>query len=690
MNVLVYEGRGTTPGSVRHVVDSLRMFLEPYYAVSTVTSKTLEQEPWMGKAAVLVFPGGRDLPYVADCKRIIPKIRNFVQNYGGTYIGFCAGGYFGSSRVEFAKGDPNLEVVGNRDLKFYPGITRGPVFGSFEYNSEQGAKAVKLELEDGSEFYTYYNGGSCFVDANKYENVKVLAHYGDKPSIPFTDDPASTAKNAAAVVLCKIGKGQALLTGPHPEFSPKILERSEDEKLQKEIIGILKENEEARLRFMKHILAQAGLKVNDFPNSGRPSHLTPMLLGVNSNSNSGLVQEFTRNIENNINDFIVSDGHTQIECESDTFMIYNGYDNFFDAAKLLTEYEDIEKSPKAILFPDDNGTIPPREFSGDFDFDVYYKHLNPNNTLGSLLLYGEIVTSTSTILNNNKKILQCIPDNSMLHVGSIQLSGRGRGNNVWVNPRGVCASTAVLNLPTTSPRTGNPLSVVFIQYLAMLAYCKAIRSYAPGYEDLPVRIKWPNDLYAVDPKYYYNNNLKFLSSGFSNRQIPLSDIEPAYVKISGLLVNTNFINGQYSLLVGCGLNVYSDAPTTSLKMWIDILNKEREIARLDPLPPIQVEKLLALYMNNLQVILANFIDHGAKVVLPEYYRLWLHTDQIVTLSDHNNVRAIVKGITQDYGMLIAHELVSGSDTQTTGNVYHLQPDGNSFDIFRGLIAKKAT
>ena len=125
-------------------------------------------------------------------------------------------------------------------------------------------------------------------------------------------------------------------------------------------------------------------------------------------------------------------------------------------------------------------------------------------------------------------------------------------------------------------------------------------------------------------------------------------------------------------------------------MWIDILNKEREIARLDPLPPIQVEKLLALYMNNLQVILANFIDHGAKVVLPEYYRLWLHTDQIVTLSDHNNVRAIVKGITQDYGMLIAHELVSGSDTQTTGNVYHLQPDGNSFDIFRGLIAKKAT
>lgn len=690
MNVLVYEGRGTTPGSVRHVVESLRMFLEPYYAVSTVTIRTLEQEPWMGKAAAIVFPGGRDLPYVADCKRVIPKIRKFVNHYGGTYIGFCAGGYFGSSRCEFAKGDPVMEVVGDRELKFFPGITRGPVFGTFEYNSELGARAAKILVNGGTEFCTYYNGGSCFVDADMYDNVEVLARYGDQASIQFSDNPASKATHAAAVVLCRVGKGKALLTGPHPEFTPRLLEKNGDEKIQKEILGILEQNEPKRLEFMKKILTAAGLKCNDSPGSGRPSHLTPLLLGAKPGSKNELVSAFEANLENVIENYETREDHGEFDGTVDRFLLYKGYRENFEKVNSLLSKEDPEDSPKAVIFPSDDDSLPPREISGDFDFKRYFEHLNPENSLGSLLLYGEVLTSTSTLLNNNKVLLQSIPDNSMLFVGSIQLAGRGRGNNVWVNPRGVCASTAVLNLPMVSPKTGNNISVVFVQYLAMLAYCKAIRGYAPGYEDIPVRIKWPNDLYALDPKYYKEKNLRLLNTGFDHQQVPLTDIEPAYVKISGLLVNTNFVNNKYSLLLGCGLNVSSEAPTTSLKSWIDILNKEREQARLEPLPYVKTEKLLALYMNNLQVILENFVDYGAKVVLPEYYQFWLHTNQIVTLSDHNDSRAILKGITDDYGMLIAHELAPGSDIQTTGNVFHLQPDGNSFDIFKGLISKKAT
>lgn len=94
-------------------------------------------------------------------------------------------------------------------------------------------------------------------------------------------------------------------------------------------------------------------------------------------------------------------------------------------------------------------------------------------------------------------------------------------------------------------------------------------------------------------------------------------------------------------------------------------------------------------MNNLDVFLKNFIDYGATVILPQYYRYWLHTGQIVTLVDHFNARAKITGITDDYGLLIAKELVPGSDSQFTGTIYHLQPDGNTFDIFRGLISKKA-
>ena len=35
----------------------------------------------------------------------------------------------------------------------------------------------------------------------------------------------------------------------------------------------------------------------------------------------------------------------------------------------------------------------------------------------------------------------------------------------------------------------------FVQHLASLALVKAVRS-APGYEDVPLTLKWPNDIYV--------------------------------------------------------------------------------------------------------------------------------------------------------------------------------------------------
>lgn len=37
-------------------------------------------------------------------------------------------------------------------------------------------------------------------------------------------------------------------------------------------------------------------------------------------------------------------------------------------------------------------------------------------------------------------------------------------------------------------------SVVFIQYLAAMAVVKGIKSYDKGYENIPVKMKWPNDV----------------------------------------------------------------------------------------------------------------------------------------------------------------------------------------------------
>jgi Biotin-(acetyl-CoA carboxylase) ligase len=36
--------------------------------------------------------------------------------------------------------------------------------------------------------------------------------------------------------------------------------------------------------------------------------------------------------------------------------------------------------------------------------------------------------------------------------------------------------------------------IVFIQYLAAMAVVKGIKSYDKGYENMPVKLKWPNDI----------------------------------------------------------------------------------------------------------------------------------------------------------------------------------------------------
>ena len=69
-----------------------------------------------------------------------------------------------------------------------------------------------------------------------------------------------------------------------------------------------------------------------------------------------------------------------------------------------------------------------------------------------------------------------------------------------------------------------------------------------------------------------------------------------------------------------------------------------------------------------------------------YYQNWLHTDQIVTLETEGGMKARIKGITRDWGLLVAEEL--GWEDRGTGRLVQLQNDSNSFDFFKGLLKRK--
>jgi biotin--protein ligase len=200
--------------------------LGPNYAVIPIAESALLKEPWAPTCALLVFPGGADLGY---CRVLNGAGNRAITNFilrGGAYLGFCAGGYYGSRRCEFELGNPDLEVVGTRELAFFPGTCRGGAFKGFAYHTENGAKAAKITVRKDAfsddtalpdEFRCYYNGGGVFVDADKLaadsNRVQVLAEYADDLAVE-----SGAAK--AAIVYCKLGEGHAIVTGPHPEWVP--------------------------------------------------------------------------------------------------------------------------------------------------------------------------------------------------------------------------------------------------------------------------------------------------------------------------------------------------------------------------------------------------------------------------------------------------------------------------------------
>jgi biotin--protein ligase len=207
--------------------------------------------------------------------------------------------------------------------------------------------------------------------------------------------------------------------------------------------------------------------------------------------------------------------------------------------------------------------------------------------------------------------------------------------------------------------------IVFIQYLAAVAIVEAIQSYGPGYSELPVKLKWPNDIYARDPS---------------------KPDEISYVKVGGILSNCAYSSGNYQIVLGIGINTNNRRPTTSLDALLPLVGRGKQLA------PFHIERLLARILTRLEVLYEDFCRNGFSKELEEkYYRHWLHSNQIVTLEAEGGVKARILGITRDWGMLKAEEVtgdgINGA-LRPTGKVWALQSDENSFDYWRGLVKRK--
>jgi biotin--protein ligase len=312
MNVLVYSGAGVSQTSLSKTRETLHSFLADSYSILSVSAKLLAREPWEASCALLVIPGGRDLPYLADlgAEGADTRIARYVRE-GGKYLGICAGNttnslglnsyvsgfadvvfpslsntknyiyiykgaYYACRRISFEPGTP-MEVVGDRPLRFFPGECHGTAFPGFVYESEAGARSARLDLNRTlfshhwsavpDRVRAYYNGGGVFVfpdadsdkgkqkqgeDGGEDDDVQVLAKYAD---------------GRVAGVKCGVGKGVAVLWSVHPEHELAI---DDDEGTFEPAYDERDEGPRSKLEAHRKALARAtlsilGLAVADAP-----------------------------------------------------------------------------------------------------------------------------------------------------------------------------------------------------------------------------------------------------------------------------------------------------------------------------------------------------------------------------------------------------------------------------------------
>lgn len=734
LNVLVYTGTGTTVASVRQCIYTLRRLLSPNYAVIPIGETALLREPWAPTAALLVVPGGADLNYCRVLDGPGNRIIDAFVRRGGAYLGFCAGGYYGAARCEFEVGSPDrgMEVIGPRELAFFPGTCRGGAFRGFRYASESGARAVRVGVRKEAfgaagvlpeSFRSYYNGGGVFVDALKMgeRGVEVLADFEDQLDV-------DGGEGNAAVVYCKVGGGAVILTGPHPEyvcpalcdfgatdvalrFAAVNLEPRPDVEGYDKLIEALTEDDEHRTNFLKACLAKLGLLVNN-ENTSVPSLSKIHLSAVDPQDVGGLLcslgpvitkdeageelirgENDTFHIEHPDSRWSVTDLRAALTSPSDESSKTRKYDPARAAA--VDGLLDYNLLPKTIV-PHETAWPEPKETPyfnhGDYfaSLQEFRRRCEPDaREWGDVLLYGEVVTSTNTLLEKNPSLLARLPA-GLTMAATTQVAGRGRGTNVWLAPPGCLIFSTVVTHPAHLAATR---PVVFVQYLAAIAIVEAIRGYdglpsggGGAYADLPVRLKWPNDVYAQDPANPWRDS----SSSSSGAGHGAKKKEANWVKIGGILTNCAYSAGNYQMVVGVGLNTTNGRPTTSLDALLAAFPPAaggRGGGEGRARQPFRAERLLARLVTRFEALYAQFVRAGFTRDMEErYYAAWLHSGQEVTLEAEGGARARVVGITRDWGLLRAEEI--GPDGRDTGRTWALQSDENSFDFWKGLVKRK--
>lgn len=236
------------------------------------------------------------------------------------------------------------------------------------------------------------------MDAETMKDVTVLARYTEGDAV-----------GRAAGVLCTVGKGVAVLWGTHPEY-PLTLEpalsaiRNCRPDLKEDVNGL----EERRWALMKDTLRLLRLEVPAATHISQV-HPLPQILVSSPNARSDIAAMISALKK----DFVPSEPLI-LKDTSDTFHLHTeaGTSNIVELLNGFRETRPDDATRYIVIFQDDG--LPPATASPYFHISRYFENLRKvkdsedkreDRVMGDVLLYGEVVTSTQTLLE--KCALSC-------------------------------------------------------------------------------------------------------------------------------------------------------------------------------------------------------------------------------------------------------------------------------------------
>ncbi|KAJ3549407.1 hypothetical protein NM688_g5181 [Phlebia brevispora] len=555
MNVLVYSGPEVLQSSLSRSLSSLRSVLYPHYTIQAVTLQSLLLRPWTTSCALLVFPACREQLVLPSS--VASAIKSFVEG-GGSFLGLRAAARIGGA---LSSVDP-----ADYSFRFQDRASGSNIYLDLPPGGEDQSRRTSIKSPDGVivdgvlETTTFSFGG---LDQTK-NTYAILGRRADSDEVVAASFRADAGNVAAWTVHVE--------APVHPQIGPN--------------------SEEQRKDLLRNTLRALGLKLPT-PDEEGPSHPLPQLLTAAPTRPDA--------VDKILNSLGVRPP-TMFEDSHDIFMFHaapEGEDRVASSRIQTTSPDDDTRHIIAYR----NGALPSKELTPLFDLASYFSTLvtsrsdagldptSEGHGFGEVLLYGEVVTSTQTLLDKNLRLLPHIPS-PFLSLATHQIAGRGRGGNSWVSPVGCLQFSLRLRVPLSHFPAAR---LVFVQYLFALAVTEACRDEGVlGSWGDRVRIKWPNDVYVM-------------GAGGTDR----------VTKVAGILVYTAFDGDAVDIIIGCGLNVASPPPIASLASVIPSWEDRT----------LSMERTMAILMAKFEVMWDKFLENKGSFepFMDLYLDRWLHT-----------------------------------------------------------------